>query len=362
LATIQDPPWRIAGLLAEDGLAVIYGPSGVGKSFAALSLAFCVALGRPFFGRTVSPGPVVIVLLEGFGRYRYRIEALQRYLDLENIPNLYVVRDPLYPHDTQCVGEYIAAVQAQVDERIALTVIDTLARAKSGTDEDKNAHHALTTDGLRSIQAAVGGAILGVGHTGWNEERLRGAYSQKADGDLIIKMSKEDYGLMLEVEKVRDDEGGQRWPAELIRHGDSLVFRPTEGDPVPDSGGLGTKDLKALETLSQVALSDGIGATAWMRASGIPDSTFYRHLKRVVEGGYVSALSRGKYTVSPKGRELLSLPNHSHGTPTGAREPLPPTPHPSRVGVVEVLGQRRNERKSEPDYETSEREAITDAD
>jgi hypothetical protein len=214
---------------------------------------------------------------------------------------------------------------------VALTVLDTLSRASAGSDENSNAHRALTTDGLRTIQAATGGAVLVVAHTGWNETRLRGGYSLFADCDTILKLSEEDSGLVLEAEKVRDGEHGQKWHAALVPMGDSLVFGPADAvDAVPDR--LSPKAAKALDALAGVALSDGVGASVWQQASGLPGTTFYRVLKQLVASGKVSKLPRGKYTVSPNGFQSLPLPNHYHGTTTVAGTLLPPTTHPFRGG------------------------------
>jgi hypothetical protein len=58
LESEEDPVDVVDRLLGVDGLAALYGATGVGKSFAAVWLALCISEGIPFFGQPVSlPAP-----------------------------------------------------------------------------------------------------------------------------------------------------------------------------------------------------------------------------------------------------------------------------------------------------------------
>ena len=57
---LTNPPavrWLIRGIIEQDSLTVIYGPSGQGKSFIALSMAAAIATGSAWFDCKVSQGP-----------------------------------------------------------------------------------------------------------------------------------------------------------------------------------------------------------------------------------------------------------------------------------------------------------------
>jgi hypothetical protein len=69
----------VRGLLAPNSLAMIFGPSNVGKSFAALDLATSVAAGTPWRGLDVEGGCVVYVGAEGAHGLRRRVEAIRRH-------------------------------------------------------------------------------------------------------------------------------------------------------------------------------------------------------------------------------------------------------------------------------------------
>ena len=47
--------WLVDGVLPEQGLLCVYGPSGVGKSFLCLDLAAAIAEGAEWFGHATQP-------------------------------------------------------------------------------------------------------------------------------------------------------------------------------------------------------------------------------------------------------------------------------------------------------------------
>ena len=65
----------VKGVLHPGDIGSIYGPSGVGKTFAAIDLAYHVALGRSWHGRRVRQAPVLYVGLEGVRGLRHRMKA-----------------------------------------------------------------------------------------------------------------------------------------------------------------------------------------------------------------------------------------------------------------------------------------------
>src|SRR5215469_13752528 len=73
-----DPTRRdylVKGLLASNGLAVIWGPPKCYKSFLALDLALHIALGREYRGHKVQQASVIYIALEGQSGFPARIEA-----------------------------------------------------------------------------------------------------------------------------------------------------------------------------------------------------------------------------------------------------------------------------------------------
>ncbi len=81
LQRVPGMPWRVDGVIPGAGLAGLYGPSGVGKTFLALDLAAAVAGGRVWFGHKTVQGRVVYVVLEGRAGLRNRIDAWEHFHD-----------------------------------------------------------------------------------------------------------------------------------------------------------------------------------------------------------------------------------------------------------------------------------------
>lgn len=67
----------VEGLILDHQLNGLFGDGGLGKSYLALHLAFCVATARPFFGRAVSKCPVLYIDVENLGHEETLRRAFQ---------------------------------------------------------------------------------------------------------------------------------------------------------------------------------------------------------------------------------------------------------------------------------------------
>ena len=76
----NDPPkidWIVENAIEAGGLPVIFGDSGIGKSWLAMHLADCVATGRPWFGKTCKKRTVLYLDGEcGEGLIHRRAQAV----------------------------------------------------------------------------------------------------------------------------------------------------------------------------------------------------------------------------------------------------------------------------------------------
>ena len=69
--------WQIKNVLPSRGTAVMFGPSGSGKSFLALDMLQSLAFGRDWFGHKVKQCSVTYIALEGEAGVAGRIKAYQ---------------------------------------------------------------------------------------------------------------------------------------------------------------------------------------------------------------------------------------------------------------------------------------------
>src|SRR5690349_19680344 len=74
---LPEPVWLLEPLLPSGAVAMLYGPSGVGKSFIAMAWAHAIAHGLSWLGRNVRKGSVIYVAGEGGAGLGPRLKALQ---------------------------------------------------------------------------------------------------------------------------------------------------------------------------------------------------------------------------------------------------------------------------------------------
>lgn len=188
------PEWRVKGLLPAKGVAAIYGPSGSGKSFLTLDLCMAIAAGRTaWFGHRVKPAPVVYVALEGQAGYRLRLGAWQKHSARDAPAAFRMTLDPLLLSDALHIREL-----AELCPRGAVVVVDTLAQAAPGADENSGKDMGLLLAHAQMLAGWVDGLVILIAHTGKDEERgLRGwsgitaaldaALATKGDRDSLVK-------------------------------------------------------------------------------------------------------------------------------------------------------------------------------
>jgi len=214
LAALPPVRWRVRGVLPADGLAAVYGPPGSGKSFLALDLLGAVAEGRDWFGHRTSPAPVVYVALEGEAGIAQRVQAYrsrhgQAPADMRFVAQSFAL---LEPGD---VAELAEAVRAASGAG-GVVAIDTLNRASPGADENDSRDMGQVIAGAKLLQAALGGLVLLMHHSGKDASRgLRGHSSLLAVLDAAIEVTREGDRREWRTSKAKDGPDGEAHPFRL---------------------------------------------------------------------------------------------------------------------------------------------------
>jgi len=148
--------YLVKGLLANTGLAVIWGPPKCGKSFWAADLGMHIALGRDYRGHRVQQTTVVYVALEGRHGFPARLEAFRRHHKVDNAP-FYLLTASL--DLVAKSGQLIAAIKAQLGENLpGALFLDTLNRSLVGSeskDEDMARFLAAAEKVAQELNCAV---------------------------------------------------------------------------------------------------------------------------------------------------------------------------------------------------------------
>jgi AAA domain len=165
LDALPEPTWLVPGWIPERGLASIVAPSGVGKSFFALSLALAVSTGSTWLGHPVARRNVLYVAAEGAFGFRARLKAWSEHFGVavgDGFRFLPVAANLADPQDVHDIAEWCAASDTRV------VICDTWARSIPGVDEDSSTQVGLIIAECQRIIESCNGLVVAVHHTGKN--------------------------------------------------------------------------------------------------------------------------------------------------------------------------------------------------
>ena len=210
------PGWIIKGVLPRAELAVVYGESGSGKSFAVLDMVAAVARGVPWRGHRVTKGKVVYICAEGAGGFRKRLiaYAARQGIDLAaielfvipNAPNLLLKEDAL---------ELSKAIVTAVG-RADIVVVDTLAQTTPGGNENAGEDMGKALSHCKGLHRATKGMVLLVHHSGKDSSKgARGWSGVRAACDAEFEVVRMAMGRVLRTSKQKDGDDGAAWGFDL---------------------------------------------------------------------------------------------------------------------------------------------------
>lgn len=358
IATRPLPTWAV--YLLVQGISVLYGAPGSFKTFLAISWAVCIASGRRWLGRRVSPGAVVFVVGEGSMRsfyHRVRVAALAL-----GVPAAEVHRLPIFATEGAVdLGKW-DGVQAQQFRSavletasrvgtIAAVFVDTVSRCLPG---DENAQEVMGSF-IRcndTLRADLGGpAIVLIHHTNAEGSRERGSSVLAGAADAILRITAGAPDLLgrvplaLHAEKLKEaDAGPGRDPVARLLAVRAIV-EDHDGNPVLDEEGepLTTRylieaspDTPTAEKSLDDALIDAIpvgGVSASRLSANLKrrKASVLGDLQRLARAGRVRAEGSGG-----KARWVLTTSSAGSESVPELWEPehlsVPPVPGPIRPG------------------------------
>lgn len=225
---IEDEPveWLIDRVIPKKGFVALYGPPGSFKSFIALDLAAAIARSAQWFGQAASPseqGAVIYIAGEGHGGIGARIKACRIHHQIEAGTPIYFLRHQINLRSSMedissliyAVRELVLALSVKVD----LIVIDTLARAFGGGNENSSEDMGAFITSCGHLQGEFQTALLVIHHSGKDAAKgLRGHSSLlgAVDTELeLLRFEGQQKGI-LTVSKQKDGEDGLRFGFEMV--------------------------------------------------------------------------------------------------------------------------------------------------
>jgi len=303
------PPSLLDGThLVSRGLNIIFGPSGMYKSFYTLHQALMIA-------RTL---PVVYVAAEGSSGFMKRIDAWCEYHKLP-LPDehLWFIPEEVNLLDSKAMIETTKAIQAKT-RQAALVVLDTYARCLLGGDENAAKDTGIAIHQCAMVQRALGGAVALIHHTNKAGASERGSGALRGGADLMIEMNADDEGLIqVKCSKVKDDAA---WPQEFYRFypvGTSGVLEPCDESSLAFiTDPLSERQLEILKFLALPVFTEaGARAIQIEKALNLPHKSTFRLLSSLKERSVISQGKSGDpYRISDTG--LFELECHRKGKVT----------------------------------------------
>ena len=194
-------PWAVHEVLPQGALTIIAAEPGAGKSTMLRDLAVCVAQGRPFQGREVKQGPVLLFSLE---ESKPMVVKHLRQMDVQRDDPIHIRFEPL--------DDAVSQVRAAV-ERIkpAMVIIDPLPKFVAIDDLNSYGQVSPAMDALVQLaHEGEGTNIVVVTHTNKAGEDTRpgGSIAFAASADVILHVGVEgaDRRRVLSGVKNRFDE------------------------------------------------------------------------------------------------------------------------------------------------------------
>lgn len=241
----QAGSWLVKGVLPSSGLACFYGPSRAGKSFLALEWSLRIAHGDDVLGFRTQQVGVAYVGAEAANGIRKRILAWMQEngrADIEDGdggPFALIGRgvdfsSPEAP-DIEELIQLLTEAAIEFKERgarLGVVVVDTLARASAGADENSSADMGAVLSALERIAEALGVLVIVVHHTGKDASKgARGHSSFFAALDTAIELQhdEESGARSLKLAKQKDDEDGRLWGFRLKP---VTIGEDADGDPI----------------------------------------------------------------------------------------------------------------------------------
>lgn len=320
---MPEPSWLIPDLLPNEATVLLYGPSGSYKSFISLDIALTLASGTEKLGYTGQAVEVVYAAAEGPRSVsRMRRPAWRLAHSIQGPMKFSLITDVPMVFRPEACKEFCDAIEAR-GLHPRLVVIDTLARAMAGMNENDAKDAGQLIEAVEFIKRKFGCTVLVVHHSGKEGERgARGSSALFAGFDAVyeVEAHKVAKALSLHCRKQKDaDERKTPWTFEGKTVGPSLVFFET--DVVAHRALTTTHDVfeprkvgAALAELKAFGVDHGV--TSYVLADKLfpatPDESPEEHQQNISRYAVqLRALAKTKLEgfVEKRGREIIwSLP------------------------------------------------------
>lgn len=202
--------YLIKNFLDKESLSVVYGESNCGKTFVVINIAAHICMGLPWVGLRAKKGCVVYIAAEGGQSVIDRITAAKLRNQLTDDAKFFLIPTGIDLRGKDDAEEIIKEL-GFFNTKVDMIVVDTLARAIAGGDENNSEDMGAFIKNCDKIREATGAHVMIVHHAGKDVQKgarghssLRGA----VDTEVFVTQDKESKVIVAEVRKQRDGATG----------------------------------------------------------------------------------------------------------------------------------------------------------
>ena len=215
LENMPPPSWLVEELIVDDGLSVIYGDPGAGKSFIALDMSLRIALGMDWHGTQTQQTGVLYIAGEGKRGLGKRIRGWRKEHAMEGVDAPFLLLPTAVElADEKQRNKLLRTIDAAKDRagfEIGLIVVDTVSRALAGGDENGSDAMGQFVAACDAIKHHAGGALIGVHHSGKDKDKgMRGSTVLLGACDAAIRLTKDEQLVTMKTEKQKDAEQSEQ--------------------------------------------------------------------------------------------------------------------------------------------------------
>ncbi|MFL9899253.1 AAA family ATPase [Paraburkholderia fungorum] len=222
-------PEIVEDVLPERGVAMVYGPSGKGKTFWMLNLAFHVHNGIKWRDKDVKQGDVMYIAAEAGSSITRRMKAVKQVHPDWRAPFAATMAPNLSSRES------LRAVRdaAQAAGKPAMVIIDTMSASFEG-DDNSQQEVAKMMHNLMALADDLECLVVFVHHTNKNGDSFRGSGVLYNDADAVLELKTEEkdgvHKQWVTQHKLRDGEAGKSYPFSF-RVSEPLGYKPN-GKPI----------------------------------------------------------------------------------------------------------------------------------
>lgn len=206
---VRSVRWIVKDILPAATLAVLFGESGSGKTFACYDLCAAICRGVEWNGKRVAKGRVLYVVAEGVAGFVNRIKA---YCHQQGISPADVDMDVISDLTPNLLEPaHITDLIKDIKQRqpYDLIVMDTFAQVMPGANENSGEDVGKALAECKRIHRHTGAMVLLVHHSGKDASKgARGWSGLRAAADVELEVLRSDELRSISITKMKDGQDG----------------------------------------------------------------------------------------------------------------------------------------------------------